>query len=148
MLTIGRANANDAESIRRLMENLEAPQEFPREAFQRNYLQNLADPAIVYLVAHDGVQIVAFGSLHISTPLHHVAPVAEIVELVVDEQCRGGGIGARIIDAMISIARDKACCSLEVASNRTRNHAHRFYAAHGFMLTHLKLTMSLNTGGL
>jgi (aminoalkyl)phosphonate N-acetyltransferase len=147
MLTIRRANEMDLVAVHRLMEKLEEPQKFPVEAFQKTYQQNLADPGTVYLVAEqsEGTEIVAFGSLAFHTPLHHAGPVAEVVELVVDEPCRGQSIGEQLINAMLMLARDRDCCVLEVDSNRMRDRAHQFYLRHGFDMTHCKLTMDLRT---
>jgi PhnO protein len=123
---------------------LESPQVFPFEQFLKRYLRNLSDPQIIYLVAQEYDSAVAFGSLCISTPLHHTAPVAEIIELVTDEKHRGQGAGTMLLNAMVHMARDRGCCSLEVTSNHVRKRAHKFYFRHGFKQTHLKLTINMH----
>jgi PhnO protein len=129
MLTLRRANENDAERVHYLIGRLEEPEQFAYEPFRQTYLKNLYDPDIVYLVAEDADAVVAFGSLAFSMPLHHSAPVAEIVELIVDDRSRGKSVGAQLV---------------KVASNRIRKRAHHFYARHGFMMTHYKLTMNMD----
>jgi PhnO protein len=70
--------------------------------------------------------------------------VAEIVELIVDDHSRGRSVGAQLVNAIMLLARDRGCCCLEVSSNRVRRRAHRFYARHGFMMTHYKLSMKMD----
>lgn len=144
MLTLRCAGEHDAERVHYLIGRLEEPEQFAFEPFRQNYLQNLNDADIVYLVAEDGEGIIAFGSLMFSTPLHHTAPVAEIVELIVDDRSRGKSVGAQLVNALMLLARDRGCCRLEVSSNRIRKRAHHFYARHGFMMTHYKLTMNMD----
>lgn len=131
------------EAVRLLIEALEKPQEFPAEPFLKNYIRNLNDRNLTCLVAKADGNVVAFGSLRMTTPLHHEGPVAEIVELIVNEGHRGSGIGERLIDEMLALAREEGCCMIELASNCTRQRAHRFYTRLGFAITHVKLTMDL-----
>jgi PhnO protein len=143
MLTLRRAGEDDAESVHHLIGRLEESEQFPYEPFLQTYLKNLRDPDIIYLVAEDEGDVIAFGSLAFSAPLHHTAPVAEIIELIVDDRSRGRSVGAQLVNAMMLLARDRGCCCLEVASNRVRKRAHHFYARHGFMMTHYKLTLKM-----
>ena len=146
MQMIRRAGDKDAERVHQLIEKLETPQLFPLEPFVEKYIRNLDNPNLIYLVAETDSTIIAFGSLQISEPLHHEQPVAEIVELIVDERSRGKSVGAQMVNAMLLLARDRGCCCMEVTSNRMRRRAHRFYAKHGFMMTHYKLTMNMGIG--
>ena len=146
MTTIRRAAEQDAREVHRLIELLESPQKFQFERFHQKYLAKLADPNVVYLVAEGEGDLASFGSMQFTDPLHHEGPVAEIMELVVDERCRGGGLGARMIAAMKELACQRGCCILELSTNRVRRQAHRFYLRQGFMMTHLRFTMALDIG--
>lgn len=144
MTAIRHATATDAQEVHRLIELLETPQRFAYEPFCQNYRKNLANPDIAYFIAEEDGRVLAFGSLQFSTPLHHDRPVAEIVELVVDDACRGGGVGARMVAAMEELAHVRGCCSLELSTNRVRRRAHLFYYRAGFQLTHYRLTKVLD----
>jgi (aminoalkyl)phosphonate N-acetyltransferase len=143
VVTIRPANGQDARRVHALIESLEEGQRFEFGPFRQKYMQNLRDPSLVYLVADDGGDAVAFGSLAFLSPLHHAEPVAEIVELIVDEAFRGQAVGERLVAEMKARAAGRGCGTLEVASNLARQRAHRFYARLGFKMTHCKLTMAM-----
>lgn len=57
---------------------------------------------------------------------------AEIGGLIVDESCRGRGIGRAIVEKAAAWAREQGCGSLCVRSNVVREDAQRFYTGLGF----------------
>ena len=57
---------------------------------------------------------------------------AEIGGLIVDESCRGSGIGRALAERAAAWAREQGCGSLCVRSNVVRQDAHRFYTGSGF----------------
>jgi GNAT superfamily N-acetyltransferase len=57
---------------------------------------------------------------------------------------RGTGIGREIIAAVIALARERHCKSVELSSHRTRTDAHRFYARLGFVASHVGMTLALD----
>ncbi len=144
MAIVRPATEYDAPHVHRLIELLETPKKYDFALFSHKYMNNLADPAIVYLVAEAEGSVCAFGSLQFSSPLHHEGPVAEIVELVVEEGFRGAGVGAAMVDKMAALARARGCYFLELSTNRMRERAHRFYEQQGFRLTHYRFTMALS----
>lgn len=62
-------------------------------------------------------------------------PYAEIVGLVVDERCRGRGVGRALVAAAETWAWGAGYPELRVRSNVTRTGAHAFYQRLGFDLT-------------
>lgn len=58
----------------------------------------------------------------------------EILGFVVDEACRGKGIGSILLEKAIDWCRERNASSLRVRSNIKRNEAHRFYTERGFTL--------------
>lgn len=60
-------------------------------------------------------------------------PHAEILGLVVDEGCRGQGVGQQLVDAAAQWARDQGMERLWVRSNLVRQQAHHFYRRLGFV---------------
>ena len=60
------------------------------------------------------------------------APFAEIGGFVVDEEYRGKGIGARLLDAAETWTRQNGILKLRVRSQSHRLDAHRFYERFGF----------------
>jgi GNAT superfamily N-acetyltransferase len=68
------------------------------------------------------------GWLHVSvTPLLETALRAEVNGLVVDEDQRSLGAGAKLLQAAEGWARARRCLSMSVRSNAIRDRAHGFY---------------------
>jgi len=59
---------------------------------------------------------------------------AQIMALVVDERCRGQGIGAALTAAAERWAHDRGATTLRVGSRTSREDAHRFYEREGYVL--------------
>jgi GNAT superfamily N-acetyltransferase len=59
--------------------------------------------------------------------------VAGLRGLVVDERHRSGGVGAELLRAAETWAREHHCARLTVRSRVTRERAHRFYEREGFV---------------
>jgi len=95
------------------------------------------------LVAEEDDKILGLGTLSVIYPMHHSKRIAEVLELIVDENNRGLGIGAKLLGMLTEIAIEKRCTEIELASNKKRKEAHKFYKREGFKSTHLKLTKKL-----
>ena len=142
MIEIRKAEAEDREAVARLIEQLEeAPMD--REVFNGVYLENLNNPQIVYLTALSEGKIRGFVSVHVQNLLHHIAPIAEIQELVVDEQARGQGLGKLLFGKAKEIAAQAGCPQLECACNQRRTSSHAFYKKQGMTCRHFKFTLPL-----
>jgi GNAT superfamily N-acetyltransferase len=73
------------------------------------------------------------GWLHVSVnPLLEVPLRAEVNALIVDENHRGSGAGARLLAAAEIWARSKGCRNMSVRSNVVRDRAHKFYLRQGY----------------
>ena len=73
------------------------------------------------------------GWIHVAG--HHgieTDPFAQILALVVDEQNRGGGTGAALVEAASAWAGRSGFRTLRVRSNVVRERTHRFYERLGF----------------
>lgn len=108
--------------------------------FLERFAQNLNHPDIHYFAAEDEGVFVGLISVHIQRVLHHDLPVAEIMELVIDEPYRSRSIGELLLNKAIAFAESSGCELIEVASNNSRERAHQFYMRHGFDKSHAKLT--------
>jgi GNAT superfamily N-acetyltransferase len=71
--------------------------------------------------------------VHVSvTPLLEVERRAEVNGLVVDENARGLGAGAILLETAEKWARKRRCSGMSVRSNVIRERAHRFYLKNGY----------------
>jgi GNAT superfamily N-acetyltransferase len=123
------ARAKDAAPMAELATQLGYPTTL--EQMRRRLAQvGRAEGHAVYVAVLDS-QVV--GWIHVSArPLVQVDRAAEIEGLVVDEACRGRGIGRLLIRQIEQWAREKGCDTIYVRSNIIRERAHVFYQDLGY----------------
>lgn len=59
----------------------------------------------------------------------------ELESVHVREDWRGQGVGAQLLAAAETIARERGCYRVQLTSRHVRLDAHRFYESHGFVAT-------------
>jgi GNAT superfamily N-acetyltransferase len=92
-----------------------------------------AHPGYGLYGAERGGSLVGTFVLHIIENLaHQGAPTAIVENVVVDEGCRGQGVGTEMMRFAIDEARRRRCYKLTLSSNLERERAHAFYDALGF----------------
>jgi GNAT superfamily N-acetyltransferase len=67
---------------------------------------------------------------------HGGKPWAAVENVVVAEECRGRGVGVRLMAAAGDLGREVGCYKLVLSSNLTREKAHAFYRRLGWRRTH------------
>lgn len=139
---IRRSTMQDSEAIYQLTCELENS-ELPYTEFMRIYYNQSNDDRYVCLVSETDEKINGFLNLRIEGQLHHVAGVAEILELSVTSNARNRGIGKELLSAACLAAKERGCVLIEAASNKTRIDAHRFYEREGMQSSHFKFTRNL-----
>lgn len=129
-LKIRRAKPDDAP----LLAELSGQLGYPATASQiRRRLQAIgpASKHEVLVAELKGVGVV--GWLHVSRqPLLEVDVRAEVNGLVVSQDHRSLGTGARLLAAAEEWARKHGCKGMSVRSNVIRERAHQFYERHGY----------------
>ncbi len=141
-VSIRMAVAEDFKTIYRFV-NLLEDEVFDEQTQHALFLENTANPKIIYLLAFAKNQPVGFLSCHIQNLLHHNGKVGEIQEMFVDESVRSLGVGKKLIDEIKTIAQSKNVVQLEVTSSFKRAAAHRFYERENFIFTHKKFTFKI-----
>lgn len=114
------------------------------EKFEKVFNINLQDDRIYYLVYEKDNTAIGFLSLHIDYQLHHIGKIAEIMELVTKEEYRGLKIGKNLFQKSCEIAKENDCIQIELATNKLREKAHKFYEKEGMKNFHYKFSMNLN----
>jgi ribosomal protein S18 acetylase RimI-like enzyme len=79
----------------------------------------------------DGVVVGCIG-LHVLDLFHAPVRLGRITALVVDERCRGQGVGAALVAAGEAWLAARGCGRIELTSNISRVDAHRFYQGLGY----------------
>jgi GNAT superfamily N-acetyltransferase len=67
---------------------------------------------------------------------HRGGRCAEIESMHVDDAHRGRGVGALLLEALVTAAGERGCYRVQLTSNKQRGDAHRFYERNGFSATH------------
>jgi GNAT superfamily N-acetyltransferase len=60
-------------------------------------------------------------------------PFAFVEDLFVDEEVRGKGIGKKLMNELIKIAKEEKCYKIIANSRESRNQVHKFYKKMGFL---------------
>jgi len=137
---IRKAIKSDLDAVYRLMRQL-SNRDFTRKQFDDCYIYHLESGRI--LVYEKDYSIIGCLTFDIHYPLHFSRKTAEIVNIVVDENVRSGGIGRDLLAEFEKIALDYGCVCIEVDSGKHREAAHRFYEREGFVCNHYKLRKEL-----
>lgn len=134
------AGKDDMEAVYRLIRQLSS-HTFTKDQFIDCFIYNLENGCILVYEKDHFIRGCAAYSIHYL--LHFSRKTAEIVNLVVDESCRGQCIGKELLYAIEQIAIEKGCVCIEVDSGKHRKDAHRFYEQEGFNSDHYKFTKGL-----
>ena len=128
-LKIRRARSGDAARLAALSGELGYPATVSEIKTRMSRLKAAGDNAL-FVADSDGEVV---GWLHVSASnLLEVPRRAEVNGLVVAEQHRSLGAGARLLDAAETWARKKKCANMSVRSNVIRGRAHEFYERQGY----------------
>ena len=123
-----RAQPDDAEAIAALMGQL--GYDVPAAAVTVR-LQRLGERRDVFVVT-DAERVVGWAALSIDEAF--VEGFGALLEgFVVDEAARSRGIGAALLEAVESRARERGCAEIRVQSNVLRERAHSFYERNGYV---------------
>jgi GNAT superfamily N-acetyltransferase len=128
-LKIRRAKGTDARYLAALSGELGYPVTTAEMKRRLSRLKPAANNAV--FVAETQGEVI--GWVHVSVNyLMEVAVRAEVNGLVVSEEQRSNGAGARLLEAAEKWARGKRCANMTVRSNVIRERAHAFYERHGY----------------
>ena len=130
-VVIREATARDAASIVSLIRQLgaESGEESPvTEAYALHYLRG-TDRRI--LLARQEDHVVGLLSYSVRADLYHAGNSVLIEELVVEETCRGQGIGGALMEALFERLPVLECKELCLAVMPGNESAIRFYRRHG-----------------
>jgi ribosomal protein S18 acetylase RimI-like enzyme len=125
------ASDADAEAVFRLLGRFATSYKPARPAFDSNYPRLLEKDGVDLLVAGLHGRVVGYILASDSLTLFANGVVTELVELYVEEEERGRGIGRELVRQAVARARDRGAVEVTVPTRRARS----FYLALGFELT-------------
>ncbi|HEY6522641.1 MAG TPA: GNAT family N-acetyltransferase [Solirubrobacteraceae bacterium] len=124
------AGPRDADRIAALLTQLGYPHD--RDQASARLLAWAAEAQGEVLVAETDGAAAGFAAVHRVPSFERPGAFARVVALSVDAGCRRAGVGRRLMDAVERWAAGHGCVDVEVTSRRSRDDAHRFYAALGY----------------
>lgn len=131
-MRIRACTTDDFEAVFSLLRQLWPQKDLHKRRLRTVYLQRLRSPQHRHLVATVAGRVVGFSSMTLDESLWVEGCLVYVDELVVDESFRGRGIGSRLLEATIALARGCGARRVELDSAAHRVEAHGFYRQRGF----------------
>jgi GNAT superfamily N-acetyltransferase len=122
--TIRDAGLADAEAVAALLTQLGYPSGVSDVEERLDRLRIVGDRVVV--AEADG-KVAGLAHLQVTPALERERPAARIGALVVDEACRGRGIGRALLDVLEGEARLRGCELIYLTTSEGRDDAHAFY---------------------
>lgn len=131
-LQIKQCTEDDYSSIFGLLKQLWPHRKLRNETLQKVYNNALKSENQKLIAGLIDNKIIGFCSLTIKNNLWQAGNLGHIDELIVDNNLRGQGIGKKLIDEIVRIAKENKCIRIELDSALHREEAHLFYESIGF----------------
>ncbi|MCK2242380.1 MULTISPECIES: GNAT family N-acetyltransferase [unclassified Crossiella] len=142
-----RAVATDVPAIVAMLadDKLGAGRERPGDPAYLTAFQAIdADPNQLLLVAEAGGEVAGTLQLTFIPGLSRLGMSRALIEAVrVSTHQRGGGLGQRMVEFAIAEARRRGCGLVQLTTDASREHAHRFYERLGFVASHVGMKLAL-----
>ena len=135
MLEIGTAQAADLGPIIQLLRTQLEEHDIvlTGQALQRATQGLIEDHALGrILTARLGGELVGVAVISFLWTLEHGGPAAWLDEVYVEPSRRGGGIGRKLVEAAMQVARDSGCIALDLEVDEGHEAAERLYERMGF----------------
>ena len=114
------------------------------ESFKKLIKKYIVDSDKKILIAEFSDEIIGLVSIVFLSRLNRITLELYIPELIVREKFRSQGIGKKLINSCISIAKEKKCHRIRLESGNQRKESHKFYKKLGFEQSGLSFTKNLN----
>lgn len=142
MLAIRPAQRNDLDALVSLLQALFAIEEdfTPDPDRQRQGLKCFLEGCGKHrsiLVAEIEDRVIAMATIQILVSTAEGGPVGVVEDVVVQEDCRGMGIGRRLMTALTTWSNERGLLRLQLLSDRTNFSALDFYNKLGWLPTRL-----------
>jgi GNAT superfamily N-acetyltransferase len=107
------------------------------DAYEKAFADIDADPRNFLIVGQDGDAVVAcMQIIYIPGLGRHGAERSQVEAVRVHSARRGRGMGQELMEWAIGQARARGCVMMQLASDKSRVDAHRFYRRLGFVASH------------
>ena len=115
------------------------------EIFRKLVTKYVKDSDKIILVAElDDMKIIGMASVMYLSRLNQSTLEMYVPELVVLEKYQNHGMGKKLINSCISLAKEKKCHRIRLESGNQRKESHKFYEHLGFEQSALSFTLNLD----
>lgn len=123
---LGPEHVNELDS---LLQQLSGQERKLEESQVKLYLDN---PSGITIGAFAGSKLVGIASIYI---MHKATRTLGFIEdVVVDENCRGKGLGTQLMNQLIALARERGASQCNLTSHPSRTAANALYQKIGFKI--------------
>lgn len=141
-MEITQASFEDIDGILALQPQIYRVKELPKNA--RDVLYKLIEsPETDVIVAREDGKILGSAFLFYLPNPAHGRPYALLEGMVVDEKSRSRGVGTRLTEKAIELARSHNCYKIIFTSGFDRENTHKFYEKLGFKKWGFEFRMDL-----
>ena len=145
---IKKASDKDIPNILGLLYELGRPKpqkDSDVDAFRKLVKKYLKDSdKQILLAVRNEIEIVGMVSIVFLPRLNRINFEMYIPELIVLEKYQKQGIGKKMINSCIALAKEKKCYRIRLESGNQRKDSHKFYTNLGFEQSSLSFTKNLN----
>ena len=142
-ISIIKATDKDIPFILELLYDLDRPTPIDDKeikVFKNKIKDYFSDPQKTILVAKQDSKIVGLVSVILLRRLNRAKLEIYIPELIVTKELRNYGIGKKLIQYCIDLAKKKDCYRIRLESGNQRKDSHKFYKSIGFEQSALSFT--------
>ena len=142
-LTIRKAVENDIPSILNLLYDLERPRPLNEDEikiFKNKIRDYFSDSDKSILVAEQEKEVAGIVSIVYLQRLNRAKLEMHIPELIITDKLRYSGIGKKLIQCCIDLAKQNNCYRIRLESGNQRKESHEFYKSIGFEQSALSFT--------
>jgi GNAT superfamily N-acetyltransferase len=132
-IEIRSLRAGDSSAVARLLEELGYPTDESTAAARIQYVSDSSRRGALIAIEADGALGLITSEDIYYFPDH--TQICRITALVVSSAARRRGVARLLVDTVYDQARSRGCSRIEVTTSMSRNHAHAFYEAAGFVRT-------------
>lgn len=131
-VSITAPTASDFSPIFSLLKELWPNDKLQKAKIRKVFTRGLKSGNQIYLIAKRNGNIVGFAEVLVTNDFKNQSYSASLQELVVSSKHAGQGIGKKLLDQAINVARSKSCGTISVSSASFRKAAHALYERYGF----------------
>ena len=142
-ISIIKATEKDIPFILELLYELDRPipvDDKEIKLFKNKIKDYFSDPQKTILVAKQDSKIVGLVSIILLRRLNRAKLEMYVPELIVTKEFRYSGIGKKLIQYCIDLAKKKECYRIRLESGNQRKESHKFYKSIGFEQSALSFT--------